>query len=213
MKKFVVVLVLLVIMVFSVSAQTGFFVGGKLGFGRGFHSVSDTQKASYAGFDDSSTWAFTFGAVAGYTFMPKLSVVSGLDFYFNQGVKFKQGGFEDKYTYSSVDIPVLIRYEFVQNLEDHINIGVEGGLYLSVPLDVKNVENPGSSYTFESDGINPGITAGLVGSYALGPGRITAGLHLLIDFSPVEMSFPFLGTEELLTRRELILSVGYEYSL
>jgi hypothetical protein len=212
MKKFVVVLVLLAVVAFSVSAQTGFFVGGKLGFGPGFSSLTDESKAKLApGTDDKGTWAFTFGAVAGYTFMPKLSVVSGLDIYFNQGTNITWPGNDWDYVHSSADIPLLIRFEFIQNLKDRFNFGVEGGANISIPLTATQRTGAGD-FNFDSNGVIFGLKGGLVGSYDLGPGRFTAGLHLLFDFSPVEADV-YGVTAEWYSRRQLILSAGYEFTL
>jgi hypothetical protein len=202
-KKFLVVLVLLAVVAFSVSAQTGFFVGGKLGLGPGFHSLADLNSSD----DPSFIWAFTAGAVAGYTFVPKVSVVSGVDFYFGQGVEFSQG--KDRVIYTSADLPVLVRYEFLQNLKNHFNFGIEAGPYLSIPLYVY----ASGWKTVDTEGVNFGITGGVFGSCNLGSGRIIGGLRFLFDFSPLKIVIPVTNSvEDVLTRRELIFSFGYEFT-
>jgi hypothetical protein len=124
---------------------------------------------------------------------------------------------ELKGSYTSLDIPVLVRYEF---FEFPVSLSVLGGPYLAFGLGKFKAELSGfpaggpivdDSAEGDIDGIRFGITVGLAAGYKLGPGSIVADLRFLTDFAPVEVDYG--TTEKVFTRRGINLTVGYEMKL
>jgi hypothetical protein len=117
-------------------------------------------------------------------------------------------GLEDNFgadaTYNSLDIPVLVKYSF---LNKPLIVGVEGGPQLSIPIG--KYKDPRGN--FDTDGPTFGAVAGVYAGYPLGPGRIIGDLRFLFDFNKLKAKEGGV-TENILTRRGLIFAVGYEYS-
>jgi len=157
-------------------------------------------------YSKKSTFAFTVGVYGGYNFTDKLALVAELDFFVNQGLKLDVSGWgEDKYTYNSVDIPVLIRYEFINK---SFVLGVAGGPYLSIPFGLKWT-CPGGCDTVDSGGVVFGVSGGLFAAYPLGAGRIIGDLRFMTDFMSAKWTQSGVS-QEILTRRAITLTVGYE---
>jgi hypothetical protein len=197
MKKVLAVLIVLFVVAASGFAQ--FSVGAKLGGAFGFHSWnSDIEDLT--GEEPDSKFNFTFGAFGGYAFNEKLSLQVELDFMLNQGGEVSSEDIE----YNSLDIPVLVKYAFLQN---PLVVGVAVGPQISIPLgDIKV-----ASEDIGADGITFGAVAGLYAGYPLGPGRIIGDLRFLFDFNQLKASESGVDAD-VLARRALIFTVGYEFS-
>jgi hypothetical protein len=210
-KRWILILTALVIVSTAVNAQTGFAVGARLGPGFAFNEADDYVKLIKAGapsLKEESLIAFSLGVYGNYTIFPKFSIQVELDFMLNSGMKLSASGYEAESSFTSFDIPVLARYEF---LEDPVSLSVLGGPYLAFPLGEYSAKVSGSStYKGDVEGIRFGITVGLAAGYRLGPGSIVADLRFLTDLAPVEAEAGPLGTMEIFTRRGINLTVGYE---
>jgi hypothetical protein len=229
MKRFLMILTALCVIAFNASAQTGFTVGARLGPGFAFNEVDSDVKKLFKGATgkspkEESNIAFAIALYGNYTIFPKFSIQAELGFMANNGMVLSGTMPDDtdvelRGSFTSLDIPVLARYEF---LEDPVSLSVLGGPYLAFPLSKMKGElsmspdtsgESGSENT-KIDGIRFGITLGLAAGYKLGPGSIVADLRFLTDFNPVRTKI--LGgakTESVFTRRGINLTVGYEMKL
>jgi hypothetical protein len=213
MKKFILIAAFLIAGFTAVYAQTGFFAGAKLGAEFGFSKMSDDTKKwagnQPASYDEKSKFAFTLGAYGGYGITDKFAVLAEMDLYFAQGIKLDFSIAEYTVRYSSMDLPILLRYSFVQS---KVAFGLQVGPYFSFPLSAEeefsgNFKKPGTN-TVNTEGVTFGALGGLFLGYPAGRGRIVADLRLLFDFTPLKDIADF----EILYRRGVVLTVGYEFS-
>jgi hypothetical protein len=196
-------------------AQTGIFFGGELGLGIGFNELGkyfkdmkDNYAAMGVSLDEKSFAAFGLGSEVGYGITDQFAILSGLSLSFGQGMELSAAGGSGKATTNFADIPVLLRYVF---LNSPLLMGVQGGIHLGIPFGME-VSMLGFSYKPDMDGAVFGMSAGLIAGYPLGPGRIIGDLRFLMDFNVVKGKY--LGQSmEGFTRRNFLIMVGYEYVL
>jgi hypothetical protein len=216
MKKILVVLVV-AMLCFSLSAQTGLFAGGKLGLEVGINELSSDVSDIFSGssYDEESFTVFGLGAYAGYMFSPGISVLAELNIYFDQGMEVETSGAKLNATYTSVDIPILLRYEFLQT---PVILGIQVGPYLSFPSKVAfggNVWDSMVSYYGIKSEYKPensaifGLTFGIIGGLTFGPGRLLGDIRFLTDLAPLEVDV-YGETIEVFTRLGIVISLGYE---
>jgi hypothetical protein len=228
MKRFLMILTVVLVVNTAVSAQTGFTVGARLGPGFAFNELEGYFKvikdyAALGGYSlkDESNIAFALAVYGNYTIFPKFSVQAELGVMLNNGMKLSGsvpgGTAEITGSFTSLDIPVLARYEL---LEAPVSLSVLGGPYLAIPIGKFKGEMKDPSGTFGSgkedydiDGIRLGITAGVAAGYPIGPGSIVADLRFLMDFAPVKAKDSSLPDTDVFTRRGVNLTVGYEIKL
>ncbi len=130
-----------------------------------------------------------------------------------------------KYTYSSIDIPVLLGYKYKS-----INFLV--GPYISIPVSqltssytkttiaLGTTTNSSGGPTVVSDisGVTFGATAGFDYETRLGPGRAIVGVRYLHDFSPVKYDAKdddgnVNSTKTYFYRGGLELTLGFKVSI
>jgi hypothetical protein len=211
MKKILVLLVITVTAAFSAGAQ-GLSICGRLGAGFGMHgngSYVDGQLEYMDYFDETSGTAFVISGYGAYYFTEQLAVQAELNFMINQS---KEWSGEYRWgesawcvaTYSSLDIPILFKYEF---LNDPVILGLLAGPHLSFTLGKVDLTMGYSSEELEADGIQAGLTIGLFGGIPLGPGWLIGDLRFLTDFSPLTVKdYGY----EVIRRMGINLTVGYE---
>jgi hypothetical protein len=241
MKKFFVMMAALILVTSAVNAEPYF--GAKGGAAFGFHGNSedienllDEINSAVAdsnisvSIDEKSGIAFELGAYGGYYFTDKLAVQVELDFMIGQSKTWSEDvmGLMSvdilKGKYSSLDIPLLIKFDVVNR---PFLFGVLAGPHLSIPLGDIEVTYPGYDYNsgaiteetdeIKSDGIMAGLSAGLYGGLPIGPGRVVADARFLMDFSPLKAKMVSVGgvspSMETLLRRSINVTLGYEISL
>jgi hypothetical protein len=182
----------------------------------------DELKAEGLSVDETSGASFILSPYGGYYFTDKLAVQAEANFMFGQKKTWKlsYGGFSGEITgkYSSLDIPVLLRFDVINR---PALFGVLAGPYLSFPLgdielsfpsEVAEFAGMPSTYDIDSEGITAGIALGIYGGYPIGPGRIVGDVRFILDFNPLKGK-AFGSTAEVIKRRGLNISAGYEISL
>ena len=157
-----------------------------------------------------------------------LAIQLELDFMINQGIETKHKQVtppwetEDTMINTSLDIPILLRFAF---LEKPL-FGLDLGPYLSIPLGKFKAHNittssitpPGNSEkTLEHDiiGLNYGITFGVFFGYPLGPGRLIGNVRYYFDFFPLKGRRVTATENEIIEgtlRRGILVTAGYEIS-
>jgi hypothetical protein len=226
MKRLFAVLIVLVLASTAVYAAGPFF-GAKLGVGIGFHGngkdMDDTIKAIQddvfnntgvtPSVDEKSGVSFVLSPYGGYYFTDKLAVQTELNFMFGQKKTWEFSAFgqsiEMTGKYSSMDIPVLIRFDFINQ---PALFGALAGPYISIPLGDIELSGAGTSEKLNVDGITAGIALGLYGGYPIGPGRIIGDVRFIMDFNPLKAKESGV-TAEVLKRRGLNITAGYEFTL
>jgi len=198
-----------------------FSVGGRLGGALGFtESFSDAERMLRPVFSnpDARTSVepelnFTFALYGNYALTNRLSVQAELNFMISQGYELRaprqaRGSYSFDINYSSLDIPLLLRFDF---LESQPMFGIMAGPHISIPIGRLEIyDNREESYFDELDIDSTfifGFTAGLFGGFRAGPGRVIGDLRFVFDFNSVQAD-----GMDFIRRRAVALSVGYEIS-
>jgi hypothetical protein len=219
MKKFFVLLVIAATVTLSVDAQ-GLLLGGRLGAGFGMHkngeamdNIVDSFETMGVSVDEKSGISFAITGYGAYYITGNFGIQAELNFMFNQSKEWA-GSYsgvsgELKGTYSSLDIPILLKFDL---MNDPVILGLLAGPYLSFALG--DVELEGSGYmggdeSYKAEGILAGLTFGLYGGLALGPGRLIGDARFLMDFSPLTVEDSG-NTAEVIQRYGINVTVGYE---
>ncbi|MFP3090690.1 PorT family protein [Treponema sp. TIM-1] len=226
MKRLFAVMVVLV-MVSAAVYSAGPFFGAKLGVGIGFHGNGkyiddsiDEAKAEVQSYgislsvDEKSGASFVLSPYGGYYFTDKLAVQGEFNFMFGQKKTWEitipgYSTEEIEGKYSSLDIPLLIRFDFITK---PALFGALAGPYLSIPLGDIELSSDRYSIDLDSDGVTDGIAVGLYGGFPIGPGRIIGDVRFIIDFNPVKVKESG-ETLEVLKRRGINITAGYEILL
>jgi TolB-like protein len=219
-----------------------FVFGGTVGLGLlGMYSLDDL-KEDYNEADITSLTNFALSLYAAYNISSLFAIqaelniminngilIDGVDFaLFNEGYANDHGGIyyptwdeakiKDLFTYTSLDIPILLRF----NLKPMpaLLIGIVAGPYISLPFGgLKNEYHyPTFSQvnnTRDDTIVNMpfGVLAGVTIGYNLGSGYLTAGMRFLNDFTPITADYDGgfgEGERTMFTRRVFSVSLGYE---
>jgi len=171
---------------------------------------------------------FAVAAYGGYTILKGLSVQVEFNFFINQNAIVKWeipilSNRNGNSSYSSLDIPILLRYSF----RDRPSFGVEAGPYLSIPLGKMKYSLVDGSQSTDptleepvSINLNFGMAIGIFAGFPLGPGRITGNIRYIFDFLPVKGNifydfntlYPQFMNTDLFYRRGILMMLGYEYT-
>ena len=192
--------------------------GGRLGAAFGLHSSRDMG----GHFDDPGHSTvdemrinFIFAGHGAYTFTDRISIQAELNFMVNQGYNLRVSVDGDllhseKVRYSSLDIPVLLRYNF---LNSSSVFGILAGPHISIPIGMVEFSEGGNSDEFQIyTAATFGLSAGIFGGFRAGPGRVIGDLRFIFDFNSVEERREGAGGFEFMRRRALLFSLGYEMS-
>ena len=201
--------------VLSAQVKGDISVGARAGINLAFHDASKDFKL---GFLDDNTQEPMFNAnfvlFQTYSFMPKMQIQVEEHVHLFVGMKKSEPGAGAKVTYTTLDIPVLFRYNF---FEKPVRFGVLTGLYFTLPLTKVKTEFSGTMSSQPTTnhninamllGFNLGATAGL----PLGPGAVVVDARFLFDLASSSENVPGLTSSfGLWSRRGFIVSAGYEY--
>lgn len=147
--------------------------------------------------------------------VPFLGIQSGLDFYAGNGIKFGREIAGEKlssaFSYNTVDIPVLVTFRLPLGL---VKTTLYAGPNFSFPVGKVKVSATvaGEEDAFEFDSIMVfGMQAGIDTSLGLGPLDLVLGLRYINDFANTRIKTSGNVSDDFLTRRNLILSLGVEF--
>lgn len=149
--------------------------------------------------------------------VPFLGIQSGLDFYAGNGIKFGGEIAGEKlsltYSYNTLDIPVLVTFRLPLGL---VKTTLYAGPNFSFPVGKVKVSATGlgsetDGKAFDIDSIMVfGMQAGIDTSLGLGPLDFVLGLRYINDFANTRIKTSGNVSDDFLTRRNLILSLGVE---
>lgn len=152
--------------------------------------------------------------------VPFLGIQSGLDFYAKNGIK--TGGedageeFSFTYSYNTVDIPVLVTFRLPLGL---VKTTIYAGPNFSFPVGKVKASATGAGSKIEGDALEIdsimvfGMQAGIDTSLGLGPLDLVLGLRYINDFANTKVKTLDNVSEDFLTRRNLILSLGVQFNM
>jgi TolB-like protein len=219
-----------------------FTFGGTVGVSLlGVYSLDDI-KEDYHEPDITPLTNFALSLYAAYNISSLLAIQAELSVMINNGIAidgidlalYDEGAYDDNgnpfdlkwneckindvYTYTSLELPILIRF----NLKPvpALLIGILVGPYISLPLGGLKNEFSYPNFAQNNDARDDkianmpfGVLAGVTVGYNLGLGYITAGMRFLNDFTPITANYEggFGGGERtMFTRRVFSVSLGYE---
>jgi hypothetical protein len=199
MKKVLLAVVVLAVTIGSGFAQTAGSIGAgvKAGGVLGFHDFDIGPG------DSKSRFNVTVGGFGSYTIIDRLSVQLELDFMIAQG--------DDYSKYNSLDIPLLIKFAFLQ---EPLRVGVAAGPQISIPIGDIEFDITGyQKIDGEADGFAFGAVAGLYAGFPLGSGLLLGDIRFYYDFNAQQGKSEYNPeVEGFINRRGLIFTLGYEFS-
>lgn len=222
MKKSVVtVLIFFTALTFAQAQNAGrFAVGLRFGAQIGIHKA-DSDFTDYLKYNNQSFGyhlkekslpnpnLVLFGS---YGFTNYIAVQTEFNFNFAQGVRGDNGSSWIDMTYSSLDIPLLLKINFMLGSS---RIGVLGGPYLTVALGKVKTAYTGFSASDEENNIdtpNFGFLAGLFYVRPIGFGNFVADARYAMDLgtSKARISGADFG---IMQRRGILISAGVEFNI
>ncbi|MBO8458024.1 MAG: outer membrane beta-barrel protein [Spirochaetes bacterium] len=150
--------------------------------------------------------------------VPFLGIQSGLDFYSGNGIKYAEEdageSYSLTYSYNTLDIPVLVTFRLPLGL---VKTTLFAGPNFSFPVGKVKGSATGAGAKVEGDAFEFdsimvfGMQAGIDTSLGLGPLDLVLGLRYINDFANTRIKYSDSVSEDFLTRRNLILSLGVEF--
>lgn len=146
--------------------------------------------------------------------VPFLGIQSGLDFYAGNGIKFAGEKSSLAFSYNTLDIPVLVTFRLPLGL---VKTTLYAGPNFSFPVGKLNAKTESDDSGAEKDTSDMdstmvfGMQAGIDTSLGLGPLDLVLGLRYINDFANTRVKILDGVSEDFLTRRNLILSLGVEF--
>lgn len=150
-------------------------------------------------------------------FFSSLGFQTELDIVARNGIKtVDDNGFNQRtmiMSYTSLELPVLITYDFTLG---PVCLTLLAGPHISFPLGTMKAEintEPQEPASIDSKAL-VGITVGTAVAIPVGPGAIVTDIRYLNDFSKlkVETTDPKMPLMDILTRRALQVSLGYQFT-
>jgi hypothetical protein len=207
-------------------------LGARLGPGIEFNTADEDMVGSPEddGFkpNEESNTAFNAVLYGAFHFNEVWTVQSELNFMMNNGIKISGHGNLITIDYTTLDIPLLVRWNFMQS---PVVAGVIIGPYVSLPVGALNlkVDDRGGS-GLDLKGWTLGATGGFALGYKIGPGSLITDLRFIHDidlrflndrnknlnFETIRVRDDFgdgVQDANICVRRSLNITIGYELYL
>jgi TolB-like protein len=197
----------------SAIGNTRFSIGVRLGPGFEINTADEDMVGTGYSPKEKSNIAFNAALYVGFRVNNKWSIQPELNFIVNNGMEVSGQGYTVKIDYTTLDIPLLIRWDFILS---PVRAGVVLGPYLSLPIGKLNLSVGDSGSALDTVGITYGATAGFIIGYKVGPGYLTGDIRFLHDFGSLMVREDFgdgLQDAKIGIRRSINLTFGYEFSL
>jgi TolB-like protein len=197
----------------SVIGSTRFSIGARLGAGFEMNTADEDMVGSGYSPKEKSNIAFNATLYAGFRLSDQWFLQPELNVMFNNGMEITGQGYTVTIEYTTLDIPLLVRWDFIQT---PVRVGIIVGPYVSLPIGKLNLSQGDSGSALDTTGIALGATAGFTLGYKIGPGYLTGDIRFLHDFASLMVREDFgngLQDAKIGIRRSLNLTIGYEFSL
>jgi hypothetical protein len=190
-----------------------FLIGGRLGPGFEMNTADEDMVGSGYSPKEKSNTAFNIALYGAYRFNDVWSVQAELNFMLNNGMEISGQGNTVKIDYPTLDIPLLVRWNFIQA---PLVVGIVIGPYISLPIGRLNLSVGGRGASLDMNGNAPGIAGGFALGRRLGPGNLTVDVRYLNDFRSLHVREDFgdgMQDANICIRRSINVTAGYEFSL
>jgi hypothetical protein len=192
---------------------THFLVGGRLGAGFEINTADEDMVGSGYSPKEKSNTAFNATLYGAFRFNDVWSAQAELNFMLNNGMEISGQGDTVKIDYPTLDIPLLVRWNFIQA---PVAAGLLIGPYISLPMGKLNLSVDDLGSALDTKGYALGIAGGFALGYKLGPGSLAVDVRYLNDFGSLSVREDFgegMQDENIGIRRSINITVGYEFSL
>jgi hypothetical protein len=193
--------------------STHFLVGARLGSGFEINTADEDMVGTGYSPNEKSHIAFNTTLYGAFKFNDVWLIQPELNFMLNNGMEISGHGDTFAIAYNTLDIPVFVRWNFIQR---PVIAGIIVGPYISLPLGKLNLTINDKGSALDTSGFTFGIAGGFLLGFKLGPGYIAADIRYLNDFSSLKVREDFGdGTQDanIAIRRSINLTFGYEFSL
>ena len=199
----------------------GLNFGFRAGAFFGFHDISRNLDSDIY----NSLTNFNFALYRIFPLSGSLFFQSELNFMIIQGIEGKGSVYtgtsgmyvnvSNKISYSSIDIPLLLKYCFLGGPEQ---LGFLGGLHLSLTpgaidaegINLASAEYSQGKWSYDSNIATFGFTAGLFAGIPAGQRRLTGDIRLIYDVNDLTIKEGG-NTLRILKRRGLAVTAGFEF--
>jgi hypothetical protein len=192
---------------------THFMAGARLGAGFEINTADEDMVGDGYSPSEKSNTAFNATLYGAYRFNDVWSVQAELNLMLNNGMEISGQGSVTKIDYATIDIPLLVRWNFIQS---PVVAGLLIGPYISFPAGKLNMSWDGLGTGLDMKGSTLGIAFGFALGYKLGPGNLAADVRYINDFGSLSVREDFgEGPQDanICVRRSINITVGYELSL
>jgi hypothetical protein len=193
--------------------NTHFLIGVRSGAGFEINTADEDMVGSGYSPKEKSNTAFNATLFGAFKFNESWTIQQEMIFMFNNGMEISGHGYTYTIDYSTLDIPLLVRWNFIL---DPVLVGIVLGPYISLPIGKLNLSTGDKGSAFDTRGHTFGVTGGFVIGIKAGPGYITGDLRFLHDFSSLKVREDFgdgMQDANIAIRRSINLTIGYEFSL
>jgi hypothetical protein len=193
--------------------NTHFLIGARLGAGFEINTADEDMVGSGYSPKEESNVAFAASLYGAFKFNDLWSIQSGLNFMVNNGMKISGQGSTVKIDYTTLDIPLLVRFNFIQA---PVIAGLAVGPYLSLPIGKLNLSFGDKGAALDTTGFSYGIAGGFFIAKKLGMGFLLGDIRFIHDFVSLAVREDFgdgLQDAKIGIRRSINLAMGYEFSL
>jgi TolB-like protein len=192
---------------------THFLIGARLGAGFEINTADEDMVGSGYSPKEQSNTAFNGTLYGAYRFNDVWSAQAELNLMLNNGMEISGQGSVVRIDYTTIDIPALVRWNFIQV---PVVAGFIIGPYISFPAGRLNLSADDSGAALDMRGYTLGITGGFALGYRFGPGSLAADVRYLNDFGSLYVREDFgegMQDANICIRRSINITVGYEFSL
>jgi hypothetical protein len=193
--------------------STHFLIGARLGIGFEINTADEDMVGTGYSPNEKSNVAFNTTLYSAFKFNDAWLIQPELNFMINNGMKISGHGNTVSIRYNTMDIPVLVRWNFIQR---PLVAGIILGPYISLPLGKLNLVIDDKGSALDMTGVTFGFTGGFTIAYKIGPGHIVGDIRYLNDFSSLKVREDFgdgMQDANIEIRRSINVTVGYAFSL
>jgi hypothetical protein len=195
--------------------NTHFLIGARIGAGFEINTASEDMIGTGFTPKEESNIAFNATLYGAYKFNYIWLIQPEINFMFNNGMKISGFGDTYKIDYQTIEIPLLIRFTFLQ--KPSFLAGIIVGPYLSIPIGRLNFEYNEVTPNLDIKGIAYGIAGGFSLAFKWGNGHLVGDIRYINDFNSLKIYENEYGSsfqdQNILIRRSINLTFGYELSL
>lgn len=192
---------------------THFMIGTRLGTGFEINTADEDMVGTGYSPKEKSNIAFNATLIGAFRFNDVWSIQPEINIMVNNGMEISGHDNTVKIEYTTIDIPLLLRWNFIQS---PIVAGIMVGPYISIPLGKLNLSIGDRGSALDTAGYTFGITGGFVIGVKAGPGHFVFDMRYLNDFKSLYVYEDFgegLQKANICIRRSVNVTVGYELSL